>query len=305
MSFVKRLCMFHLRARPNRNAAFAEIAIPFLLAAIPLAAVLPRAAIAQVAGPAITQGPHTIPIAGTTYARSVHVARSIGSDKSGDGSPAKPFASIARGLAALRDAEPGKRYAIKVAEGVYEGETIQLKEMIDLLGGFAAADWKRDIQRHGTVLDGGKRHRVLEPSNDSRVDGFTIRNGRARGHGGAILCDGVSPLISNNVFLDNIALGPASWKPKEFHQDANDGGAIAVFRGAKPVIERNLFVRNGTEIGRGGAVAFNSKSAGTVRNDLRTAAACAPHRAAEDPDRAALVRRHRTGDHGADRAVLA
>jgi hypothetical protein len=266
--FMKSLRRYHFRARPNEHAAFPEMAILFLLAAIQFAAVLPRAAIAQVAGPARAQGPHTVPIAEATYARSVHVARSIGSDKSGDGSPAKPFASIDRALAALRDTQPGKRYAIKVAEGLYEGETIRLKEMIDLLGGFASADWKRDIQRHGTVLDGGKRHRVLEPANQSRIDGFTIRNGRALGHGGAILCDGTSPLISNNVFLENLALGPASWKPKEYHQDANDGGAIAVVQGAKPLIEQNLFVRNGTEIGRGGAVAFNSKSSGVARNNV-------------------------------------
>jgi Protein of unknown function (DUF1565) len=267
MFLTENLRLRRFRASLPQYAAFPRMAILILLAAIPAASVFPQAARVQ-APRTVANGPHTVPFSEATYARSVHVARSIGSDQSGDGSTAKPFASIARALAALRDAAPRKRYAIKVAEGLYEGDTIRLKEMIDLLGGFAAADWKRDIQRHASVLDGGKQRRVLDPANDSRVDGFTIRNGRVRGHGGAILCDGVSPLISNNVFIDNMALGPVSWKPKEYHEDAIDGGAIAVLRGAKPVIERNLFVRNGTEIGRGGAVAFNSKSSGVVRNNV-------------------------------------
>jgi len=238
--------------------------IRFLLAAIPLAAFLPRTAIAET----IAQGPHTATVEGTLYARIVHVSRSAGSDRSGDGSQARPFASIDRALATLGDLETGKRYAIKVAEGIYVTDAIKLKPAVDLLGGFRATDWHREIERHHTVLDGGNKNRVLQPANDSRVDGFTIRNGRARPYGGAMLCDGSSPWISNNVFLDNMVLGPEPWKPKEYHEDANDGGAIAVLRGGRPLIEKNLFVRNGTQIGRGGAVAFNSKSSGIVRNNV-------------------------------------
>ena len=124
MSFVKRLCMFHLRVRPKRNAAFGEIAIPFLLAAIPLAAVLPRAAIAQVTGPAITQGPHTVPIAERpTPAVCMWRGPSVRINPvtAPQLNPSRP--SLAGWLLSGMP-NPGKRYAIKVAEGVYEGETI-------------------------------------------------------------------------------------------------------------------------------------------------------------------------------------
>jgi len=44
------------------------------------------------------------------------------------------------------------------------------------------------------------------------------------------------------------------------HETANDGGAIAVLNGAAPAIEHNLFARNHTENGRGGAVACDQEA---------------------------------------------
>src|SRR5688572_11828708 len=175
------------------------------------------------AGAAFAAGPKTEVVDTARYARVLHV--SAAAKPGGDGSAARPFSSIHSALAA---ATP--RSAIQVQRGVYTGETIQLKENVDLYGGFGP-DWQRDIQRHPTILDGQKQRRVVIGANHARLDGFTIRDGRVRGRGAAVLCDGTSPHISNNTFTGNMALIPANWNPKQIHEMANDGGAVSVANG--------------------------------------------------------------------------
>src|SRR5262249_20799358 len=142
-----------------------------------------------------------------------------------------------------------------VAEGRYGGATIEMKSGVDLFGGFDPADWTRDIDHHRSALDGEGARRVVAGADRARIDGVWIRGGRGRGNGAGVLGDGVAPVISNNIFLENSTTAPANWKPAQMHESANDGGAIAVLRGAAPVIERNLFARNTTEAGRGAAIA--------------------------------------------------
>src|SRR5688572_31329594 len=111
-------------------------------------------------------GPQTQPVDASRYARVLHVSASA--KPGGDGSAARPFSSIHRALAA---ASP--RSVIQVQRGVYTGETIQLKQNVDLHGGFGP-DWQRDIQRYPTILDGQKQRRVVNGANHARLDGFTI-----------------------------------------------------------------------------------------------------------------------------------
>jgi len=76
-----------------------------------------------------------------------------------------------------------------------------------------------------------------------------------RGKGGAVLCDGTSPIIANCVFTLNRTLVPARWNPPLLHKTANDGGAVMCLNGAAPVFEHCYFFDNTTECGRGGALA--------------------------------------------------
>ncbi|MDW8130896.1 MAG: right-handed parallel beta-helix repeat-containing protein [Bryobacterales bacterium] len=156
---------------------------------------------------------------------------------------------------------------MKVASGVYRETALALRPHVDLYGGFDPRTWRRDIFAFPSVLEGGGKDRLLEGADHSRLDGFVLREGRVRGPGGALLCSGVSPVIRNCVFAGNGTLAPRPWQPKELHETAHDGGAIACLNGARPVIERNLFVRNFTEVGRGAAVAY-SRSAGVLRENV-------------------------------------
>ncbi len=196
---------------------------------------------------AAAPGPATVPV--TPSPGDLFVARRAGGAE-GDGSRAQPFSTI---RAALEAARPGQR--ILVAAGGYSEYDLPLRPGVSLYGGFEAGSWRRDIARFGSVIDAGGKGRIFVCADGARVDGFVLRGGAARGHGGAVDCDGQSPEFSNNVWTGNKTLAPAGWKPKNLHEDAYDGGAVACRNGCRAVIRSNLFARNATEIGRGGAVA--------------------------------------------------
>ena len=205
-------------------------------------------------------GPRTVAVDLERYADVRHVSAATGSDESGDGSPAAPWNTIGRALEGIADAGPEKRVAVLVAEGVYGDTTLVLQEHVDLYGGFEASGWTRDIFDHPTVLDGEGLRRIALGADDSTLDGFVLRNGSVRGKGGALLLDGISPIVSNNVFLENTTTPPDPWNPPQWHETAHDGGAIACLGGCSATIENNLFVRNTTEIGRGASFACDNEA---------------------------------------------
>jgi hypothetical protein len=73
-------------------------------------------------------------------AATIEIAQSVyvtadGSDATGDGSLAKPFATISGAMAAITDASPSKRYAIQVAPGNYtEVSGLALKANVFVIG---------------------------------------------------------------------------------------------------------------------------------------------------------------------------
>ena len=99
------------------------------------------------------------------------------------------------------------------------------------------------------------------------MDGLRIEGGLVRAPGGGILIDGATPVLSNNVFTNNSTLTPANWAPKYLHETAHDGGAIYCRNGGAPVIRNNLITENGTEIGRGGGIAFDHGCDGVIANN--------------------------------------
>ena len=96
-----------------------------------------------------------------------------------------------------------------VAAGTYV-ERITLTAEVALYGGFTGSEtelaqrnWKTNL----TTLDGDAGGSVVTAPKGAtlatRVDGFTIRNGRAFS-GGGVYCDSSSPTISNNTITGNV-----------------------------------------------------------------------------------------------------
>jgi len=217
--------------------------------------------------PQSVAGPQTIEIERMAYAAFVYVSAG-GSDSGGDGSAAKPYQSLTYALKTIGDADREHKYAVCVSAGEYREETLQMKAYVDLYGGFSK-DWQeRDIWTRQSVLSGQGKRRVLEGADDARLDGFIIQNGVVRGHGGGLLCDGVSPVITNNIFENNRSLKPLHWKPVYWHETANDGGAVYCNNGSAAVFTFNLFVENSTENGRGAGIAFHDRCKPVLANNV-------------------------------------
>lgn len=100
---------------------------------------------------------------------------------------------------------------IWVAKGTYRG-TVQLRDGISLLGGFAGTETNRSLRNwniHSSILDGGNTNRVVNVpslSLPTRLDGFVIQNGAAD-FGGGIYSAGGEFISANNLFLQNNGAG--------------------------------------------------------------------------------------------------
>ncbi len=212
------------------------------------------------------QGPVVSSVDFSAYQKVYYVSPGVRAE--GDGSREQPWRSLTRALESIDKASASSRCAVLVAAGTAVENTIRMKEYVDLFGGYDPTSWNRDPVRFQTVLSGQKSGRILIGVDHAVLDGFVVKGGRVRGKGAGILCDGSSPVIRNNLFVDNATLAPLGWAPKNLHEVANDGGAIYAANGAAPIIEHNLFVRNSTESGRGAAIAFHGRchgrSAGNV-----------------------------------------
>lgn len=206
-------------------------------------------------GNILAVGPKTVAVVLSAYPAVHHVAPTVHPETASDGSREKPWPSVAVALQHLKPGTKDHRIAVLVAAGTYDDATIQMREFIDLFGGYSADSWQREIFKHETVLDGQHARRVVIGANDARLDGFVVRRGRAFGHGGAILCDGTSPTISNNRIEESHTVQPVGFHADRIHQDGHRGGALACLFEATPVITNNLFIGNWTEVGDGGALA--------------------------------------------------
>jgi hypothetical protein len=218
------------------------------------------------ARPAI--GPKTIMVEFESYKTVYYVSDNKGSDDTGDGSQENPWESIQHALTGITDAAPGHRYAVIVSAGDYSRATFAMKPHVDLYGGFESLSWKRDIFKYPTELEGDEKRRVILGADDARLDGFVIKEGRIMGKGAGLFCDGVSPTITNSIFIENQTLSPSSWNPRFTHEIANDGAAIYCENGSSPVIENNLFIENSTENGRGAGIALHGRCGGRIANNV-------------------------------------
>ena len=148
---------------------------------------------------------------------------------------------------------------IWVAKGIYV-ERITLKLNTALYGGFAGGETSR-TQRNWTakitILDGNKASGVVTaPSgatSSTRIDGFTIRNGKASYDGGGIFCSSSSPTIANNIITDNSA--------------SRSGGGICCYS-SSPTIANNIITANSVinASSYGGGI-YCSSSSPTISNN--------------------------------------
>jgi predicted outer membrane repeat protein len=129
-----------------------------------------------------------------------------------------------------------------------------MKPYVDLYGGFAPGDWlSRDIYANATVLDAQKKGPVVLGADHAQLDGFVISGGQHSAHGGGIVCDGVSPVIVNNIITANNTLR-VSIKEGFGLQTGNEGAGIALLHGSRAQLCNNLICENTTELGAGAAI---------------------------------------------------
>jgi parallel beta-helix repeat protein len=107
-----------------------------------------------------------------------------------------------------------------------------------------------------TVIDADSTDNVicLFPNGDSTtvIKGFTIRNGYSWFHGGGINCQQTSPVIMNNIIINNIA-------------DARGGGIY--FNGSSPIIRNNI-IQNNTAGDWGGGIACLNSSTAVIADNI-------------------------------------
>jgi hypothetical protein len=201
-------------------------------------------------------GPSTENIDESRYFVIYYVCQQNGSDTQGVGSRTNPWNSLHFAMTNATQASSENIVGIFVAEGRYSDTTIILKPYMDLYGGFAPNTWQRDIFKYSTILDGDNIRRVVVGADDARIDGFTITNGRVRSHGGGVLCDDTSPIVSNCFIMNNFVIEPDDFNHNRIHQEGHHGGGIASLYNAAPVIRNNVFFENKTSVGNGAAIAF-------------------------------------------------
>jgi hypothetical protein len=224
-------------------------------------------AYSRAAAPPTPIGPQNTPVDRSGF-QVRFVSQTTGSDSTGDGSEAKPLASIQAALSKISDASADRRYAILVAAGTYRGATVEMKPFVNLYGGHDPKTWQRDIVAQPSILDGEQARRVVVGANDARIDGFVIRGAKIAGPGAGILCQRTSPIIANNTIVDNLAVEPADYVYGLFHQVGNEGGGIACITSANATITNNIIARNTTHIGGGGGIAARNLSLPIIENNI-------------------------------------
>jgi hypothetical protein len=162
----------------------------------------------------------------------IYVSIQVGSDLTGDGAPAHPFATVAKGLAEVQTGG-----AVYVGQGVYT-ERITVTRSVELLGGFDETDWSRDIAAHRTTLDAqglGTVVAIFGQGVHVLVEGFTITGGEASFYGsggGLAVYDDASATIRYNHITGNHA--------------QNGGGGLLLWGDLyrESVIEANVIAGN-------------------------------------------------------------
>lgn len=159
-----------------------------------------------------------------------------GDDLNGDGRKWSPFATIQTGIdsASMDDTVlvgPGT-YGTETEEGIsFKGK--QIVVMSDSMAGPELTIVGCSGQGRGFVFENGEDWLSV-------LRGFTIRDGRTAGSGGAILCRGGSPTIEDCIVESNYA--------------SDRGGGIAVQTETTSPVFRHCIIRDNSARERGGGI---------------------------------------------------
>jgi len=201
----------------------------------------------------------------TARAKVIYVDGNLNTDPVPDGQTwATAFSTVQDGIDAAGDSDE-----VWVAAATYL-ENITLKSGVALYGGFAGTEInliERDWANRMTTLDGRQSNSVVivqeGATNTTRIDGFTIQNGRAT-VGGGISSSNASPAILHNRIVRNIATGT--------------GGGIRCL-GGTPEIAFNMVQGNAASLAGGGmecvncpAMIHNNRVIGNVVNGVNSVA---------------------------------
>ena len=176
-----------------------------------------------------------------------------------------------------------------VAAGTYV-ECVTLQAEVGLYGGFAGSETdlsQRDWKANLTILDGNQAGSVVTAPSGStaatRIDGFTIRNGKATA-GGGIYCKSSSLTILNNTITENSAARDSSCRGGGLYcsggsptissntivgNTASSGGGICC-DSSSPVISNNTVTGN-TAFAAGGGINCNYSASPTISRNTITA----------------------------------
>jgi hypothetical protein len=147
--------------------------------------------------------------------------------------------------------------------------TVRLRPKVAVYGGFTGSEvavGDRDLVDNETILDGrdgpsgaNRVYHVVVGSDDSIIDGFTIKEGKADSedsdidkHGGGLLCDCTATTVRNCTFSNNIA--------EEY------GGGIAHWESA--IVVDNCMFENNETLVSGGAGIFSQHGSTQISNCL-------------------------------------
>ncbi len=205
----------------------------------------------------------TNPSSNASFLSSVYVDGASGSDSTGFGTQAHPWATIARAAAAVRGTATNT-VSIRVAKGTYTqlrsgGGALMADSHEHLIGGYQAGAWTRDIQTHTTVLDastalnGGPAPNVVVLNGivNALLDGFTVTgsyspiNGAANSAGILGMGLNTTTKIANCVVLGNTS-------------GTNGSGGIRLID-ASPTIADSTIAENYTD-GQGGGIYVGGQS---------------------------------------------
>ncbi|MEI6915746.1 MAG: right-handed parallel beta-helix repeat-containing protein, partial [Armatimonadota bacterium] len=145
-------------------------------------------------------------------------------------------------------AQPTLTGHVWVAQGTYTANHV-IPANVAVYGGFAgneASLTARNPARYRSVLDGNQSGAVVTINAGSRVDGFTIRNGKGYSGGGVKGSSPTLAVIANNIIEDNTAL----W---------SGGGIYIEMLAANLQIQGNTIRRN-RSLGCGGGVGIYQTS---------------------------------------------
>ena len=161
-----------------------------------------------------------------------HIAQD-GSDETGYGSEAEPFATIQHGIDVAEES-----YTVLVHPGTYvENLKVNVRN-ITLKSADGAEKTVIDGNRQGTVL-------AMKDVEEAVIDGFTITNGDGQGPLGGLFYyigpGGVSilnstPIIKNLIVTDNVS---------------HDGGGVSCSLGASPTLINVQVTNNTSDVGGG------------------------------------------------------